>query len=731
MPLQRRTHLAVVLAATAVLGGCAAKPKTAAIRPAELQTLADLPPIALPEPATQPSEPTPLEALQLYAQGRDSLLQNKKTQAQKQLAAALQLDPTSAVAHRDLGYAWIGFDPSKAQVEFRQAVAYDPLDADSRVQLARLLVATKQYNEAITQLRLARLSPDFEDDDSLAAMTDLLLGRLLQPTRPAAALECYEHVIALIDGGQIQLRGRPELAELLRQPDILVIQAGDLALAVGQYGKAAALYERVKEDNPQAASMLEMRIASAEIASGDATSGARRALTIVEQQNASFSSMLGFAKLFDHNGGTAEALKQLDKLPINSATDSSSRAVLRSWLLLRNGDAGAAADEINHAKRNDLTAVRQLVHAYRAAGRDSELLLALLKRTAESPKQWSALQRGWAILSQLGQPKPLAAATVEALDVPTHLQTAKLFVAAQLHTTQGEPVIAKRLIEKVRTADPAFAVAVVGSSAPLVPDDAFDDTEGLAELLLDESDDPELIAALAGQLLQQGQKAVLLEAMHIANMRQPQNVVLAGSYAQVLSADEQRTEAIAVLDHAAGAQPPHALSASELYFLSSQYSGLGENASTEKVLRRALEIDPQNVAVCNDLGFLLADDGRELDQAETLLNRAVAAAPQNPAYLDSLGWLLYKRSKFADSAKYMAEAIAASDPADPIVLDHAGDAFYRNKESDKAAKAWNDAIVAIRDRGTNDPQLRLRIERKLKQAADKQAVDLAPLAIKK
>ena len=728
MPLSRLTRSAVVLAAAAVLSGCAAKPKTAAQQqPPELQTLAELPPIALPEPAAQPKESVPLEALQLYAQGRDLLLQNKKTQAQKQLAAALQLDPTSAVAHRDLAYAWLGFDSSKAQVEFRQAIAYDPLDADSHVQLARLLVAAKQYNEAILQLRLARLTPDFQDDDSLAAMTDLLLGRLLQGSRPLAALECYEHVIALVDAGQIQLRGRPELAELLRQPDILVIQAGDLALLVGQYAKAAALYERVKQDNPQAASMLEMRIASAEIASGAANRGTRRALTIVEQQNASFSSMLGFVKLFDHNGGSAEALKQLSRLRVESDEDTSSRAVLRSWLLLRAGDANAAADEIDRAKRSDLMAVRQLVHAYRAAGQDSALLLTLLKRLADQPQQWPSLQRGWAVLSQIGQPKPLAAATVENLDVPANLQAAKLFVAAQLHVTQGEPVVAKQLLEKVRAADPGFAKAVVSNAAPVLqPDDAFDDTEGLADLLVDESDDPELIAALAGQLLQQGQEAILLEAMHIANLRQPLNVVLAGSYAQVLSADEQRTEAIAVLDHASGAK-----SASELYFLSSQYSGLGENKSAERVLRRALEIDPTNVAVCNDLGFLLADDGRELDQAETLLNRAVAAAPKNPAYLDSLGWLLYKRSKFADSADYMAQAIAASDPADPVVLDHAGDAFYRNKEADKAAKAWNEAIIAIRDRGTNDPQLRLRIERKLKQAADKQAVDLAPLAIKK
>lgn len=713
-------------AAAAVQGGCAARPKIAADRPPALQSLAELPPIQLPPPAARPTTPAPAEALQRYAQGRDALLQDKKRDAQIKLQAALKLDPASAVAHHDLGYAFLGLDNTRAAAEFNQATAYDPLDADSRVQLARLLLNDKKFQAAVDQLRLARLSPDAADDDSLSAMIDLLLGRLLQASRPTAALECYEHVIALIDDGKLQLRGRPELAELLRQPDILVIQAGDLALAVGQFPKAADLYDRVKRDNPQAAGVLEMRIAGAELSAGHTDQATRRALAIVEKQQASFSSVAAYIGLFDQHGGVAGALRQLDGLKPTPGEDVSSRCVLRSQLLLRTDDAPAAMKEIDQAARFDLPAVRQTVHAYRAAGQGDVLIQKLLERTAAGPSQWPAIMRGWAMLSQLGQPQPLLADRLAATAVPPKLEAAKLLVTAQLRLGQGEPVAAKNLIGRAQANDPALAAALTtGPASQVTPDDAFDDVSGLVDLILDNSDDPELLAALVGELLQQGQKQLVQAALHLASGRQPKNVVLASSYAQVLADDEQRTEAIAVLDRAAAAP-----SASELYFLSSQYSALNENASAEKVLRRALAIDPNNVAVCNDLGYLLTDAGRELDMAESLLLRAVGVAPQNPAYLDSLGWLLYKRSKFGDAARYLGQALAASDPADPVVLDHAGDAYYRDNQADKAAAAWNQAVIAIRNRGTSDPQLRLRVERKLRQAAAKQAVDLAPLAMK-
>ena len=72
--------------------------------------------------------------------------------------------------------------------------------------------------------------------------------------------------------------------------------------------------------------------------------------------------------------------------------------------------------------------------------------------------------------------------------------------------------------------------------------------------------------------------------------------------------------------------------------------------------------------------------------------------------------------------------MSASDPVDPTVLDHAGDAAYRNKQTDMARNCWMRAVDAVKQRGSNDPQLRLRLEQKVRELDAKQKVDVAPVA---
>ena len=47
----------------------------------------------------------------------------------------------------------------------------------------------------------------------------------------------------------------------------------------------------------------------------------------------------------------------------------------------------------------------------------------------------------------------------------------------------------------------------------------------------------------------------------------------------------------------------------------------------------------------NDLGYLYAEQGKNLEKAEAMIRKAVADEPENSAYLDSLGWVLFKRGK--------------------------------------------------------------------------------------
>ena len=57
---------------------------------------------------------------------------------------------------------------------------------------------------------------------------------------------------------------------------------------------------------------------------------------------------------------------------------------------------------------------------------------------------------------------------------------------------------------------------------------------------------------------------------------------------------------------------------------------------------KALAIDGTNSTALNGLGYVLADEGRDLTRALTMLKKATDMEPDNAAYLDSLGWVYYK-----------------------------------------------------------------------------------------
>lgn len=724
---------AALLAAIAVGGGCASKPKQKivegpATQPVERMRLDDLlPPVALPAPASQPTtSPASPEAIQIYAQGRDALLTNRKQVAIEKLTAAAELEPMSAIVHRDLGYALIGNDNARAAVSLRQAIAIDPTDADSRVQLARMLAngTPKREDEAIEQLRLARLSPSYVDADGLSAVIDMLLGRLLeQKGYRIAALECYEHVLETLDRGSIQLRGRPELAELLQRPGVLTLRIADLALQAEQPERAIELYELLQKQEPQAAAMLELRIAHAQMDAGRIEEAAQRGFNVVETFRANRSSRASFAKLFEPVGYD-RALAALDRLK-TVGQSTGSYDILRADLHLRAGRPGQAIEILKRVERFDLSAARLTVQAYRAAGKQDALVLELIDRTATLPRRWAAINRAWAMLTQMTQPTPLTAKMIESAAIPADQEAARQFVLAQLASDRGQPVPARRALADAQKRNPVLVRSLLQQSeSDLDLNTDFSDEDDLVDLVLDFRDDPQLLNLVIANLIRQGQKQPLSSALQRAIAERPGDAVIASSYAQVLSLDEQKPEALSILEHAV----QQSKSANELYMLANQYTVLGDLKGSEQVLRRALQVDPDNPSVCNDLGYVLADQGRELDFAEALLWKAVGAEMENPAYLDSLGWLLYKRGRFAEASQYLEQAVNASDPSDPVVLDHSGDALQRLEKADEAKKRWTQAVDAIKTRGASDPQLRLRIEQKLRQLNAKQKVDVAPVA---
>ena len=164
------------------------------------------------------------------------------------------------------------------------------------------------------------------------------------------------------------------------------------------------------------------------------------------------------------------------------------------------------------------------------------------------------------------------------------------------------------------------------------------------------------------------------------------------------------------------------------YGLASALWGAKKHAEAEAELRAMLDADPDHAGACNDLGYHLADQGRNLPEAERLIRHAIVVdradrrkagdpEPDNSAYLDSLGWVLFRRGNLAAAREHLERAAALPDGAiDPTVWDHLGDVCFRLEDKTKAKAAWETAakLYAADARAKREGRAE-SVARKLKQ----------------
>jgi Tfp pilus assembly protein PilF len=202
---------------------------------------------------------------------------------------------------------------------------------------------------------------------------------------------------------------------------------------------------------------------------------------------------------------------------------------------------------------------------------------------------------------------------------------------------------------------------------------------------------------------------------------------VAGVLTQIYAGANRASEAQRVLDELAKAV---ADDADQLYFVAHMYEIIDQSTSTETVLGEVLKLDPRHAPAANDLGYMWADRGHNLDQSEQLIRQALEVEPENSAYLDSLGWVLYKRGKFDDARTWLAKAVDVADFPDPIVLDHLADTLYRLNQHTDARATWERAAKRLTELDSTRAeltQLRGELRRKLAQIEADRPVDVAPL----
>jgi len=127
------------------------------------------------------------------------------------------------------------------------------------------------------------------------------------------------------------------------------------------------------------------------------------------------------------------------------------------------------------------------------------------------------------------------------------------------------------------------------------------------------------------------------------------------------------------------------------YGVCAEQGGFIEKAAA--LLEKSIELDPSKAAQAyNYIGYMWVDRNMNLEDGGNMIRKALELEPNNAAYIDSLGWYYYHTG---DYNKALTELLRAADtlkPEDPVVFEHVGDTFLALGKSGEAQVYWQKAL---------------------------------------
>jgi Flp pilus assembly protein TadD len=123
---------------------------------------------------------------------------------------------------------------------------------------------------------------------------------------------------------------------------------------------------------------------------------------------------------------------------------------------------------------------------------------------------------------------------------------------------------------------------------------------------------------------------------------------------------------------------------------------------------KALAIDRRASTASNNLAWMLAEQGQELDLALSLAQTAIAEKPNQPEIVDTLGWVYYKKDLLGMAIQSFQRALDG-DPDNPLYHYHMGVALAREGK-DAAARSALQRALELNPTFDNADEARLALQ---------------------
>ena len=168
-----------------------------------------------------------------------------------------------------------------------------------------------------------------------------------------------------------------------------------------------------------------------------------------------------------------------------------------------------------------------------------------------------------------------------------------------------------------------------------------------------------------------------------------QNVTARVGLAAVAAARQNWSEAAEILEQVGSNQKSDAALATAGHMREQA----GQVDLARKDYEAALQIQPDNAVVLNNLSFLLLNSNGNLDLALRYAERAKELSPDVPEISDTLAWAYYHKDRCQFALQYLQTAISAN-PNSALYYYHAGKCYLKLQDRTRAEEFFGKALRA-------------------------------------
>jgi len=489
----------------------------------------------------------------------------------------------------------------------------------------------------------------------------------------------------------------------------------DVALGAGRIEDALDALDRIVESAPDATGLAHQRAELLAIAGRTEAGLLAVDALLARDPDDKFARALQIDLLLDADR-PADALKAIDALVEESPDDMVWR-VRRGDILLELDRPRRAEDawrEVIEIDPESVQAVDRLADLLSGQGRDDDLLSFLHELESQDALGPAQRARLADLLLERGEREEavevlLPLAREGELDFRARRIVADLLASLDRHeeaidilvplveSTNPSSAEALRTIGELRM-EQGDQTAAIDALERAVEMDPTDGDSHVSLLLATTQADPRLLQGTApadeSRLLERRIEAA---AQSISDTSKRQNFLMGA----VLRRIDQTERAQPYLERAAALDPRDDR---VLYDLAIVQESNRDFEGARETLEQLHELDPDDPHLKNFYGYLLADQGWELETAERLIREALEKEPENGAYIDSMGWVLFRLGRYEEALSYLIDAVNQLGD-DPIVLEHLAEclaALGRDEEAlrtfERARQVAGDSAEHLEDR---------------------------------